>query len=423
MHVRIVGAGWAGLAAAIAACQRGWQVTLFDASHHPGGRAKRIASDSPSHALDNGQHILIGAYRETRQLMRTVGVNEHQTLMRLPLDLRDHHGVGLHLPDWPTPLNLLAGIVRTRGWSMPDKVALLKAAVAWQMRSFDCPPTWTVRQLCEAHSLTPNLVATLMEPRCVSALNTSVGEASARVFLRVMHDALLSGQGGSDFLIPTVDLSGLFPDAALAWLKQKGAQVNMGQSIDAQTLAEMMGKPPHATGQHHVVLATSARQAAQLTQSLAPAWSASAQSLPSRAIATVYLRVHDAGYSGLARPMVAIANGPAQFVFCRQKLMGHTGVIAAVVSDCTWPRQALAAQVCAQIQMQLGLQNLEVLQTLVDKHATFACTPELRRPAQSVAPSLWACGDHVEGPYPATLEGAVRSGQQVIAQIAQMGKT
>ena len=85
------------------------------------------------------------------------------------------------------------------------------------------------------------------------------------------------------------------------------------------------------------------------------------------------------------------------------------GMLALVVSDCTLERDAVTAAVLRQAQQQLGL-NLEWLTTVVEKRATFACTPGLQRPPMQVAKGVWACGDHVAGPYPATLEGAVRSG-------------
>ena len=76
----------------------------------------------------------------------------------------------------------------------------------------------------------------------------------------------------------------------------------------------------------------------------------------------------------------------------------------------------LQAQVLAQAQAQLGL-RLQAIQTIVEKRATFACTPALLRPAQFIAPGLLACGDYVAGPYPATLEGAVRSGVAAVAAL------
>ena len=84
----IIGAGWSGLACAVAATQAGWQVELFEAANEAGGRARSLEQTFAGVPLDNGQHILLGAYRETLQLMRTVGVNPDDVLLRLPLDLR-----------------------------------------------------------------------------------------------------------------------------------------------------------------------------------------------------------------------------------------------------------------------------------------------------------------------------------------------
>jgi len=85
-----------------------------------------------------------------------------------------------------------------------------------------------------------------------------------------------------------------------------------------------------------------------------------------------------------------------------------------VVSASGSERTTLQAQVLEQAQQQLGLQ-LQAVQTIVEKRATFACTPALERPHPSIAPGLFACGDYVAGPYPATLEGAVRSGMAAVA--------
>ena len=114
--------------------------------------------------------------------------------------------------------------------------------------------------------------------------------------------------------------------------------------------------------------------------------------------------------------MVALhsdAQAPAQFAFDKGQLGGPAGLLALVVSACTLPRHALQEQVLAQARAQLRLPQLQALQTVIEKRATFACTPGVQRPPMQIAPQLWACGDYVRGPYPATLEGAVRSGREV----------
>jgi hypothetical protein len=140
-------------------------------------------------------------------------------------------------------------------------------------------------------------------------------------------------------------------------------------------------------------------------------WADTASALQFEAIATVYAHAQGAG---LSRPMVALRHDPqhpAQFVFDRGQLDGTHGLLAFVVSASVGDRDTLQTQVLAQARHQVGLE-LQPVQTVIEKRATFACTPALLRPAQAVAPGLWACGDYVAGPYPATLEGAIRSGIQ-----------
>ena len=107
------------------------------------------------------------------------------------------------------------------------------------------------------------------------------------------------------------------------------------------------------------------------------------------------------------------ADAPAQFVFDRGQLGGPAGLLAFVVSASVGDKALLSAQVLAQGQAQLGLE-LELVQTIVEKRATFACTPNLQRPSANPHPHLSVCGDYIEGPYPATLEGAVMSGIQAM---------
>lgn len=439
-HLTIVGAGWAGLAAAVSAVEQGWQVALFEAAGVPGGRSRSLNAPPHTTPLDNGQHILIGAYRDTLALMRHIGVNTQAVLHRLPLDMRFADGCGLALPDWPAPLNVLAGIARASGWTWRDKALMLKACVQWQWAGFTCSSQWTVAMLCAQSSLPERVMQTLIEPLCLSALNTPIHRASAAVFLKVLHDALLGGAGSSDLLVPRVDLGELLPQPALRWLKARGAQVHLGHRITADALQQQHAECTAAAGSRALLLACPPWEAARLAADIQPTWAHSAAALRHEAITTVYLKCTDPHFTGLARPMMALHShsevattsppspvaqagggaGPAQFIFDRGALMQQTGLLACVVSASVGTREAVADQVRQQVQQQLGLTHLQVVQTVVEKRATLACTPKLTRPSAFIAPHLWACGDYVAGPYPSTLEGAVRSGQEVIAQLGQM---
>ena len=418
MKIGIVGAGWAGLAAAVQAVQDGHQVTVFEAARVPGGRARGLEitlPDGRSVTVDNGQHILIGAYTESLRLMRAVGVDVEAGLQRLPLTLPFPDGTGLRLPDLPVPLDVLAGILRNRAWPLRERLGLLRVALGWKLAGFECPDMLSVATLCA--KLGPRVQAELIEPLCVSALNTPADQASAQVFLRVLHDALFAVRGGSQLLLPRADLGALFPQAAVAWLQKRGAAVRTGARITTVQ---------HGAGHWQlddqsfdtVLLACSSTEAARQAQPLNAAWSAMAAALHFEAITTVYAW---AGNAKLAAPMLALRHTeqqPAQFVFDRGQLGGPAGLLAFVVSASQGEREALQVQVLAQARAQLGLE-LQAVQTVVEKRATFACTPGLQRPPPAIAPGLLACGDYVAGPYPATLEGAVRSGLAAARALVQ----
>jgi squalene-associated FAD-dependent desaturase len=405
----VIGAGWAGLACAVEATRLGHAVTLFEAAHMPGGRARRV-DNMHGLALDNGQHILIGAYTATLKLMRDVGVDVDSALLRMPLSLRFADGGGLKLPRLPAPLDLLAGIFTARGWTWRDKSSLLRTAIGWRLASFRCAASTTVADLCTG--LTPRVMQELIEPLCVSALNTPVAQSSGEVFLRVLKDALFSGSGGADLLLPRADLGALLPDAAIRWLAQHGAVTRIGARVRAITPEAGQWRVDDEVFDQ-VVLACAPWDAARLVRASglqADAWCETTEALRFEAIATIYVR----GASPLAEPMLALrsnpATAPAQFAFDRGQLTGLQGVLAMVVSANETPREVLEEQVVAQAAAQLGQTNLQLVQTVIEKRATFACTPALSRPASAIAPGLQACGDYIEGPYPATLEGAVLSG-------------
>ncbi len=424
LKVAIIGAGWAGLAAATTATEAGHDATVFEAASAIGGRAralKALLPDGSPVMLDNGQHILIGAYTETRRLMRLVGVDPSSALLDVPMMLQFADRRGIQFPDWPTPLDALGGIARAQGWSLADKWSLLRTATGWQLQGFQCDRSQTVASLCQRLSARVN--AELIEPLCVSALNTPAAQASASVFLRVLKDALFGVAGGSHLLLPKTDMSALFPDAALAWLVQHGAALHTRSRVKSVLQEGLTSDTKWLVDGHRfdaVIFATSASNTALALMEYAQSatisisnqmreWAATAQALRFEAIATVYAW---APAATLAQPMLALRSTdacPAQFAFDRGQLGGPAGLLAFVVSAAQGDRATLQAQVLAQAQVQLGL-TLQPVQTVVEKRATFACTPNLLRPPQHIAPGLLACGDYVEGPYPATLEGAVRSG-------------
>jgi squalene-associated FAD-dependent desaturase len=415
-RLAVVGAGWAGLSAAVTAQRRGCEVTLYEMAAQAGGRARSHADSG----LDNGQHILIGAYRDTLTLMRQVGVDPEQLLLRQPLALVRAGGPGLALEPGPAAWAFPQAVLRCRAWSAGDKLRLLAACVHWTANGFRCQPDRSVAELCR--SLPATVKTLLIEPLCVSALNTPADQASAAVFLRVLQDGLFSGPGSCDLLLPRRPLHHLLPGPAIRWLQQRGVGIRIGRRVmDLQRQASGWA----LDGQQFdgVVLACGVHEARRLVQSLAPAWIQATEGLRFEPIVTV--RIHCPG-GRLPLPMMALRDdeqAPAQFVFDHGTISGQPDHFAFVVSGAAhWVDRGLdatAGAVLTQARQALPAtvwpaERARIESAVAERRATFRCTPGLQRPPGAVSAGLAVAGDYVDGPYPATLEGAVRSGKAAI---------
>ena len=321
-------------------------------------------------------------------------------------------------------LAFVRGVWACRGWGLSDRLALLRWAAGVALQGFECAPEVTVDRLCAR--LPQAVRAMLVDPLCVAALNTPANEASAQVLLRVLKDALLGGSGSADLLLPRVGLEQLLPGPALRWLELHGAQVRLGTPVQ-QLLADAKGCLVNGQAFDSVVLACPAGISARLVADLNPSWSQTAAELPYEPIITVVLHCPGARLPAAMTALLEDAESPAQFAFDHGALGWVAGRFAFVVSGAA-PWVARGLQATEQAVVQQALRSLPagtwptpptVLRTVAEKRATFRCLPGLKRPAMQVHPRVMAAGDHVAGPYPATLEGAVRSGDSAARYLIQ----
>ena len=435
-RVAVIGGGWAGCAAAVELATRGASVTLYEASRTLGGRARVISSHG--RALDNGQHILLGAYAETLRLLHVTGVAEKSVLLRLPLQMCYPDGTGMTFiaPRLPAPWHVTLALLRARGLRHADRMALARFSTAarwmgWQLNQ-DC----TVEELLQRHDQTDTLVRLMWRPLCIAALNTPPERASARIFLNVLRDSLGARRSASDMLLPRVDLSALFPQHAAMHIERHGGRVVHGARVERLARAgrgwrlEMQSQHQDQAPAHDaVVLATAPAQAAAL---LAPLSQASVvPAFDWEAITTVYLQY--AASVRLPRIFLALQDAAeaghwGQFVFDRGQLnTADAGLLAVVVSASAAAleqgNEALAALVAAQLAQVLRMPALAAPQwsrVISEKRATFACTPDLQRPPNDIGiEGLALAGDYTASDYPATLESAVRSGTAAARAVLQ----
>jgi squalene-associated FAD-dependent desaturase len=414
-HVAVVGAGWAGLAAAVTIAERGVPVTVFEASRNLGGRARRVSFDGVD--LDNGQHVLIGAYRETLRLMRKVGADPDQLLLRLPLELRFADGFHLRAPRLPYPLNLLAALLGAKGLDLARRFSALRFMAALRARNFRIEPDRSVAQLLDDHRQAGALRTHLWGPLCVSALNTPVDRASAQVFANVLRDGLTETRDTSDLLIARTDLSRLFPEPAAEYVKARGGTIELGAPV--RTIAKDRGgfrlddRPGLYTT---VIVACAPQHAAPLLAGFAEltAMRAMIERLDYEPIVTCYLQYPES--MTLPTPMLGLSGGIVQWVFDRGRLGSSKGLLAAVISASgaheELAKDTLVSRIETELKAALGaLPALRWSQVITEKRATFSCTPGLARPRGATAiHGLLLAGDYVASEYPGTLEAAVRSG-------------
>lgn len=438
-RVAVIGGGWAGCAAAVRLTQAGRQVTLYEAARTLGGRARRVESNGKT--IDNGQHILLGAYRQSLELMRSIGIDERMHFLRLPLQMRYPAGSGMDFvaPKLPAPWHMLLALWRAKGLSGPDKLALARFSstarwMGWRLNT-DC----SVTELLERFDQTPRLTALMWRPLCIAALNTPPERASAQVFLNVLRDSLGARRAASDMLIPRTDLSTLFPQHAAAYVLAHGGTVHLGATVrsirrDIGAAASWRIEPDkveQADVFDAAIIATPADRAARLLDGLPDTPDGALQILQAQLngfsyepITTCYLQYDPTVRLPLA--FMALQDNAAvgdwgQFVFDRAQLdPAHAGLLAVVVSASqdavALGREALGGLIGTQLAHALkqpGLANPQWSTVISEKRATFSCVPALKRPSNTTGlPGLLLAGDYTASDYPATLESAVTSGVQ-----------
>lgn len=426
-NVAIVGAGLAGLAAALSLLGKGHRVTIFEAAPQAGGRARGVPHANTM--IDNGQHLCIGAYHATLQLLQEAGLDADQHFLRLPLALHMHNGkqrMSLVTPAWlPAPLHLLWGLLTARGLALQSKWHAIRWMLDLKRNAFRLEHDITVATLLEQGLQTEVAIKLLWEPLCLAALNTPIESASAQVFLNVLKDSFQQRRADSDFLIVKSDLSSALIEPLLEKIKVLGGQVLLRTPVHSLQYEVSKHKALRnkdqlcvletAQGQQQfddVILATGPHQLKTVASEIdIPAFDY-------QPITTVYLQYPPE--TNLPYPVIGLCHGVAQWVFDRGQCCNQPGLLALVISahqSLPGDKAAFIQQCISELNQAISAYGIQLdtepgwTQIITEKRATFSCTPDLPRPRNKTSqPHIYLAGDYTAGPYPATIEGAVRSG-------------
>ena len=431
--VVIIGAGWAGLAAAVRLTQHGHKVTVFESAKQAGGRARSVSLGNND--VDNGQHLLIGAYTNCLDLMKTVGINIESSIKRLPLLLtvidkpttnKNSEQLILKAPALPAPLHLLYALVTAKGLKFKDRIAAIRFGLYLKINSYQFKQDISVAELFKATRQTDILVRQLWEPLVLSTMNTPITEASANVFMRVFKDAFTNKRKDSELLVPTVDLSQLFPNAAINYIEEHGGQVHLKSRVESIEIInnQMTSVTTKIDGHENVIntskiiIATAPQNLKKIISNHSPLkyLTDDIEQFNYEPIVTVYLQYSEE--TTLTQAMIGMSSTMSQWIFDRGVFCQQAGLFSIVISangdHMTMDDDTLAQNVHNEIaglfESKLTLINAFVIR---EKRATFACTVNINniRPTNKTkVKGLFLAGDYTDTHYPATLEGAVRSG-------------
>lgn len=425
IHVCVIGGGIAGLSAAASLASKGIQVTLLDAAPQLGGRARTVAIEfnSQVYPLDNGQHIMLGAYTETLKLLDKVGINEKDAFLRIPLNLQLHVngqiGFKLKTPSYlPAPFDQLIGFLFCHGLKLHERISAIKFMAKLKKNNYQIGEDEALAIFLLKNKQNGNIINLLWEPLCLAALNTPIHLASTKIFLNVLRDTFKS-KSDSDFLLPKLDLSQLLSQPIAGYLKRHNVAVFQNQrvkSIKASENSYRISTKDKIFDASHVIIATSPVRLRNVLGDLPKLQYIAEQTdgYHYQPITTIYLQY--AKTASLSAPMLGLANTLSQWVFDRGILCNQHGLIAVIISaegkHQELTQDALALKVAQELKATFPELDKPLWHKVIsEKRATFSCNVNLPRPAHVTPyPHLYLAGDYTHAEYPATIEGAVRSG-------------
>lgn len=414
-HVHVVGAGLAGLAAALSLTGSGIGVTLHEAAAQAGGRCRSFYEPSLDRMVDNGSHLLLACNRSVLRYAAEIGATTQLLAVRpaaLPFfDLRSRRRWSIR----PGPLPMGLPFPLTRRPPGTPLSHFLRSA--WRLLRAD--PDVTV-----AEAVAGDPAAELLwHPLALAILNTEPDAAAAAPFTRVLQAALAGGALTCRPLIARHGLSPALVDPALAVLAARGAGFEPHRRLravgmqDGRVAALKFGSLdlPVAPDES-VILALPAAVA----NTVLPG---SATPTPCRAIVNVHYRLPEPVAPPWEAPFLGVVGGTAQWIFVRGDVVSVT-VSAAPDALLDLPGPAVAERLWPEVAAALSLdpQRVPPARTIKERRATPAHTPahEALRPKRVPAPAanLRLAGDWTHPVWPSTIEAAVDSGRRAARSLA-----
>jgi len=426
-EVFVIGAGFAGLAAATALAEAGVSVQVLEARPGLGGRATAFRDPVTGERIDNGQHVIAGCYTETLAFLQRIGTADRlhrPSTLRVPMIDENGRRSVLALPPLPSPLDLMSGVLAWDALSLSDRVSILK--IGSVVRTATRPdPSLTVRQWLERHKQSPRLCRMLWEPLALAALNQTVDDAAAESFIAVIGRMFGGGPDAAALLLPAVLLDHLYAHPAADFLARAGSKLTSNAParvvIDDERVTAVRVRD-HVMRADHVVAAVPWFGFGALFDSVPSTLAQvvrNASACESSPIATVNLWFES---DVLEDAFVGFPGRTFQWAFDRRRLTGTAQSHLSLVSSgaaaiCAMPNQDLVALAMRELAGAIpaaARTRLRHASVVRERRATFSLKPgSPARPATRTSiGGLLLAGDWIDTGLPATIESAVLSGHR-----------
>ncbi len=433
----VIGAGVAGLSAAVRLADVGFAVTVLERAPRGGGRASVFTDRETGERVDNGQHVLFGCYRETYAFLDRIGAAHLAPLqpqLSLAMARDDGRQFTLTCPSLRPPWHLVAGVMRWRALSLVDRLAILRVGGVIQRArrrgalavAHDVPQEWTVSRWLAAHGQTQGLREWLWHPLAFAALNQSPDAAAAAPFVRIVAELFGPRVEDSAVGLARVPLDDLFVTPAVRAIESLGGTVRF--KTEAQVV---VNDDARVRG----VRTADGDIAADIVVSAVP-WFAFGDLWPAGpppAIADVAIRASQMESSPivtvnlwldgpvLPQPFVGFARGPMHWAFDKHAIVGESAQHLSIVSSgavdlVNRDNAAITAAAVAQLSAALPtMRARRVLRSVVvrEHRASFSLAPggPARPGATTPIAGFYLAGDWTDTALPATIEGAALSGR------------
>ena len=407
--IHVVGAGLAGLAAAVRLSGAGRRVVVHESAGHGGGRCRSFFDDTLGCTIDNGNHLLLAGNRDAMAFLEIIGsrdsVHGPKDASFTFADLSDGKRWTIRPNAGRLPWWIFAAKRRAPGTSPGDYLAALKLALASRDATVaDCLDTG--RPAFER----------FWQPLVMAVLNADAREGAARLLWPVMVEIFGRGAAAAQPLIAREGLSRSFVEPAIAFITAHGGEVRFNERLhavshEADTIRSLdfTGGPVPLGTDDRVVFATPPLVAGELLGIDTPRGS--------RAIVNGHFRVDGPLPSDL--PFLGLCGGTAHWLFIRGQVVSVTVSAADALAE--RPNEEVAATLWADVARALGLTGaLPPWRVVKEKRATFAQLPsELphRAPTRTRWRNLVLAGDWTDTGLPATIEGTIRSGFRAAAAL------